>query len=125
MRFLSEEWALAITDGLNASEEFSQAAAKTSTVIQQVVTEAPEGELRYWLRFEAGEATLEMGDNPDAEITITQSYATAVALAKGELNPISAYMGGQIQVSNVMKAMGLQGPLQALAPVVRDTPCDY
>ena len=126
MRFLSEEWARAVTDGLNASAEFQQAAANTTTIIQQVVTDPPDGgDLRYWLSIDAGTATLGMGDNQDAEITITQSYATAVALATGELSAVSAYMGGQLQVSNVMKAMSLQGTLQALGPVIKATPCEY
>lgn len=125
MRFLSEEWTRAITDGLNASEEFKAATAGTQATIQQIVLEAPEGTLRYWLKIDNGTATLGSGDAPDADITIQQSYETAVALAKGELNAVSAYMGGRLQVSNVMKAMSLQGPLQSLAPVIKSTPCEY
>lgn len=125
MRFLSEEWAKAITDGLNASEEFQQAAATTHATIQQIVIDAPDGILRYWLTIDGGSATMGTGDAVDPDVIIQQSYETAVALAKGELNPVSAYMGGQLQVSNVMKAMSLQGALQALSPVIKATPCEF
>ena len=125
MRFLSPEWAEAVTSGLNASDEFKAAAASTSTTVQQVVTDAPEGELRYWLGIEAGVATMGTGDAADPQVIINQSYETAVALATGELNAVNAYMSGKLQISNVMKAMSLQGPLQALAPVIRGIDCEY
>ena len=126
MRFLSQEWAQAVTDALNGSDTFKAAASKATITLQQVVTDAPEGEdLHYWLSIDKGSATLGVGDNPAAEVTVTQSYATAVALAKGELSGVSAYMSGQLQISNVMKAMSLQGPLQALAPLIQGIACEY
>lgn len=126
MRFLSQEWAEAVTAGLNASDEFKAATAKIAATIQQVVTEAPEGEdLHYWLSIDKGAATMGVGDATKSDIIINQSYATAVALATGELSAVAAYMSGKLQVSNVMKAMGMQAPLQALAPVIRSIDCEY
>lgn len=126
MKFLSEEWALALRDKVNASEDFRAAAGSQQARIQQVVTDAPGGkDIRYWLTLENGRVDVGVGDLDDAEVTITQDYATAVALAKGDLSGVAAFMSGKIQVSNMMKVMGLQGALQHLAPLIREIDCEY
>ncbi len=125
MKFLSEEWANTLKDLVNASDEFKQVAAKTSTKIQQIVTDAPDGDIHYWITLDGGVIDVGVGDIADAEITITEDYETAAALAKGELSGVAAYMGGKIQISNIMKAMSLQTPLTALAPIIRRVECEY
>ncbi len=125
MKFLSEAWATTLKDLVNASEEFKQVAAATSTKIQQIVTDAPDGDIHYWITLEAGAVDVGVGDIPDPELTITEDYDTAVALAKGELSGVAAYMGGKVTISNIMKAMSLQASLTALAPIVRDVECEY
>ncbi|MEX0991609.1 MAG: SCP2 sterol-binding domain-containing protein [Actinomycetota bacterium] len=125
MKFLSEEWANTLKDLANASEEFKRVAAKTSTKIQQVVTDAPGGDIHYWITVEAGVIDVGVGEIADAALTISEDYDTAVALAKGELSGVAAYMGGKVQISNIMKAMSLQTPLTALAPIVRAVECEY
>jgi len=126
MKFLSEEWATAVTDGLNASEEFQAAAGSIKATLQQIVTAAPDGgELHYWLKLDEGTVTMGVGDLPDADVKVTQSYETAVALATGKLSGTSAYMSGKMKVTNVMKAMGLQGALNAVAAVIKSVDCEY
>jgi putative sterol carrier protein len=109
VKFLSEEWAKAFTDAMNASDDFKQAAGSQTSKVQNVVS-SPEGEKRFYLKLEGGQVDVGTGDLPDAEATITQDYETAVALFKNELTGTAAYMSGKIKVQgDLMKLMQMQG----------------
>ena len=63
-----------------------------------------------------GRIELGLGDleNPDA--TVSQSYETAVSLAKREANPVTSFMMGKIKIDgNMGMLMGLAGALGKLA----------
>ena len=120
LAFLSPEWADAVKAGLNTDEAFKQGSAGQRATIQQVIT-SDDGETQYWIRVADGKIDMGVGvaENPDA--TITQSYQTAVALARSELNPITAFMTGKIKVAgNMGMLLGLQAALTRL-PVVMQT----
>ena len=79
----------------------------------QNVIDTPDGTKRYWMRFEEARS-LEAGDAEKADATIEQDYDTAVALAKSELNPVSAFMTGKIRINgSMMLLMQLQGAVRA------------
>jgi putative sterol carrier protein len=126
VKFLSEEWAKAVQDALNANESFRSAAGTQSAKIQQVVT-SPDGERRYWFALEAGQASLgagELGEPVDA--TITQDYETASAIMKNELSAVAAYMSGKLRVSgDLMKLMQLQGALGQISTALKDLDIEY
>ncbi len=127
VKFLSEEWARAMTDALNASEDFKKAASTQQTKLQQVVTDVPEGgETKYYFTLNNGTAEVSLGELADAEATITQSYETAVALNRQELNPQMAFMQGKLKISgNMMKLMQLQGVFNAMPKAVSGVEVDY
>jgi putative sterol carrier protein len=80
----------------------------------------------YWTIVDGGKIQLGVGDveNPDA--TITQSYDTAVALARREANPVTAFMMGKIKVDgNMGMLMGLAGALGKLAEVMSTLDVEY
>ncbi|MEZ0235796.1 MAG: SCP2 sterol-binding domain-containing protein [Actinomycetota bacterium] len=125
VKFLSTEWADAVKAQLNANEEFRQAAASQHATIQQIITSG-DGETHYWI--EIAEGTIDMGvgdaDGPDA--TITQSYETAVKLAKSELSVVTAFMTGKVKVGgNMGLLMGLQGALSQLPGAMQAVDTDY
>ena len=126
VQYLSDEWAQAVQDALNANETFKSAAGSQSAKIQQVVT-TPDGEKRYWFKLDGGQVSLGTGDSPDpVDATITQDYDTAVALAKNELTGTAAYMSGKIRVSgDLMKLMQLQGPLGQMPAALKDLDVEY
>ncbi len=116
IRFLSDQWATAVMDAANADEEFTKAAGTTSARIQQVISRDGGEPAHYWTIVDGGKIQLGVGDveNPDA--TITQGYDTAVALARREANPVTAFMMGKIKVDgNMGMLMGLAGALGKLA----------
>ena len=125
VKFLSEEWAQQVTEKLNASEGFKQAAGGQTAKLQQVVN-TPDGETKYYFRLEEGTAEIATGELDGAEATITQDYDTAVALSKSELSPTAAYMSGKIKVSgDLMKLMQLQGIFSVLPSVLSEIDIEY
>ncbi len=119
VKFLSTEWAEAVKAALNASADFKKAAGDQKATIQQVIT--GDTETRYWIIIDAGTIDLGVGDAPEPDATISQSYDTAVGLAKGSVSAVTAYMTGKIKVTgNMGKLLGLQGALGQL-PVAMTT----
>lgn len=126
VKFLSQEWAEQISAALNSSAEFRSAATSKGMGLQQVVKDAPEGEIRYYFALEDGDASIALGEltNPDA--TVEQSYETAVAMSRGEIGASQAFMQGKLKISgNMMKLMQLQGVLGAMPAAVKSVPVDY
>ena len=115
--FLSDEWATAVMEAVNAGDEFAQAAGTQAARIQQVITKRDGAEpAHYWTIVHDGKIELGIGDIDNVDATITQSYETAVALAKREANPVTAFMMGKVKIDgNMGMLMGLAGALGKLA----------
>lgn len=125
VQFLSSEWTDELEQRLNASDAFKAAATNANVTIQNVIN-TPAGPKRYWMRFDAGTVQLEAGDAEKPDATIEQDYDTAVALAKSELNPVSAFMTGKIRINgSMMLLMQLQGALSELAREMQEIDVDY
>ncbi|MFN2488931.1 MAG: SCP2 sterol-binding domain-containing protein [Actinomycetota bacterium] len=126
VRFLSQEWAQAVTEALNSSSEFSDAAARHPAKLQQVVTDTPAGETKYYFAIDEGAAQMGIGEIEGAEATITQSYDTAVAISKREIHPQQAFMQGKLRVTgNIMKLLQMQSVLSALSHAVASLEVEY
>lgn len=126
VKFLSEEWAQAVTEALNSSEDFARVAGGQAAKLQFLATDTPDGATKYYFKLEGGKAEMALGELADAEATITNSYATAVAVDKGELNPQSAFMQGKLKIKgNMMKLMQLQGVLSAMAKAISPIDREY
>lgn len=123
--FLSDAWTQELEQRLNAHGPFREAAANASATIQNVI-HTPDGPKRYWMRIEAGQARMGPGDAEHPDATIEQDYDTAVALARSELNPVTAFMTGKIRIDgSMMLLMQLQGALSELAKVMQEIDVDY
>jgi putative sterol carrier protein len=125
VKFLSEEWASALTAELNASEAFRKAAEGKSAKVQQVITGDAPGS-HYWIRFADGTIDMGLGDLEGPDATITQSYDTAVKLAKSEINPVTAFMTGKIKIGgNMGLLLSLQGALTELPKAMESIDVEY
>ena len=106
-KYLSQEW---LDAGRELAQEFPERPGATARLQYQVVG-TPSGDVHYYWVVENGnlqESTL--GDDPDAEITLSMSYDDAVKMQKGELDANAAFMQGRIKVvpgSNMGKLMSL------------------
>ncbi len=127
VKFLTEEWASAMTDALNSSDDFKSAAGSQQVKLQQVVTDTPDGgEGKYYFVLDNGSAQVSLGELSDAEATISQNYETAVAITKSELNAQNAFMQGKLKISgNMMKLMQLQGVFNTMPRAVSGVEVEY
>jgi putative sterol carrier protein len=125
VKFLSEEWAQALKAELNASESFKEAATGKTATIQQVIG-GGDGETHYWIGLADGAIDMGIGDAEAPDATITESYEVAVALAKSELSPVTAFMTGKVKIAgNMGMLLGLQNVLALLPGAMAAIDVDY
>ena len=104
-KYLTQEW-------MDRAKELAQDFPETpgATVrLQQVVTGAPEGDVKYYTVIENGK-TLEqnLGEDPQADVTLTNSYEDALKIMKGELDANAAFMQCRVNVTgNMAKIMSM------------------
>ena len=110
---------------LNEDEAFREAAGSVSARIQQVISQ-DDGETRYWIVIGDGAIDMGIGDLDPVDATISQSYETAAALSRGELNAVTAFMTGKIKVAgNMGLLLSLQGALTRLPPAMSSIQTEY
>jgi len=121
-RYLSPEWvasfdaalgALDLTDAVAAAAAGSVAAADGTFSVAQVVTGVPGGtgeaadEVRVVLTVADGRARLALdpGHERAGTATIALTYADALAMARGELDPADALAAGRVRVRGDLAAL--------------------
>jgi putative sterol carrier protein len=125
VQFLSQEWTAELEHRLNASEAFRKAAGEAKVTIQNVIN-ASDGPKRYWMRFDGGSVSMGAGQAEAVDATVEQDYDTAVALARSELSPVTAFMTGKIRINgSMMLLMQLQGALSELAKEMQEIDVAY
>ena len=114
--FLSPAWleqltALAGGDGVGPG----------ATIVQQVVTDGPEGDIAYVLDIEGGRVRARPGWDDRAVVTLTESWDTAVHLHRGELTAREAFLAGMIRIrGDVRQVLVAASGLAALGPAIAE-----
>ena len=125
-QFLSEEWVDDVTTALNDHQGFKNAIGDADLGIQFMTDDGPEGPVSYYLSASGGDAVMSLGELESPDVTVKQSYDTASAISKGELNTQTAFMTGKLKVSgNLAKLMMHQTAIQQWANAVRDLDISY
>ena len=125
-KFLSEEWAEAVTSALNSHDGYKNAIGAADLAIQFQTEDGPDGEVNYYLSSSGGDSSMALGDLDDADVTVKQSYDTASAISKGELNTQTAFMTGKLKVSgNLAKLMMHQSAIAQWGAAVSTLDVDY
>ncbi len=126
VQFLSDEWAQAVTDALNTHPGFKSAMGSANLSIQFSTSEAPQGDVAYYMVTSGGEARLAIGELEDPDVTIGQNYETASAISQGSLNTQTAFMTGKIKVAgNLAKLMMHQKAIGEWGSAVKDIDVTY
>lgn len=104
-RFLTQEW----LDQRRALAADQPERPGATARLQFVVTGGPEGDVSYyWILVDGRLTEMRLGTLPDAELTLTMTYADAVAINRGELDANAAFMQGRMKVAgNMAKMMAL------------------
>ncbi len=125
-KFLSEEWTLDVTSALNGHEGFKNAIGGADLDIQFTVEGGPDGDVDYYLSTSDGQATMALGELDEPDVSVKESYETATAISKGELNTQTAFMTGKLKVSgNLAKLMMHQSAIQQMSAAVAGLDVDY
>ena len=125
-KFLSEEWANAVTAALNSHDGYKNAIGAADLAIQFETEDGPDGEVNYYLSSSAGSSSMALGDIQDADVTVKQSYDTATAISKGDLNTQTAFMTGKLKVSgNLAKLMMHQNAIAQWGAAVSTLDVEY
>lgn len=125
-KFLTEEWANDATAALNSHEGFKNAMGAADLGIQFSTEDGPDGEVDYYLRSSGGTSNIALGTLDEADVTVKQSYDTATAISKGDLNTQTAFMTGKLKVSgNLAKLMMHQAAIQQWGAAVSDLDVEY
>lgn len=66
--------------------------------VEQVVTGGPDGDVRWSVRLAAGRAQVVPGPAPDADVSLSADWGTALALSNGELAVTDAFLAGRLRL---------------------------
>ena len=124
VRYLSLAWIRELTREVAESETLAGLAHEHTVGVTQVVSDGPEGDVTYHLQVGDGEARFGAGPADPEDVKMEQDWATAVAVATGELNAQEAFITGRIRLYGDQQAlMGAQpvfGALDGVFASVRD-----
>ena len=110
--FLSEEW-MAATRAIRLKYHGKTVKITQSIKMNQVVTGAPfgSGTVHSFLDTSSGELVMDLGELPDADVTVTTDYETArkIFLEQDPTAAMVAFMSGFIKVQgDIVKLMAMQ-----------------
>lgn len=126
MQFLSQEWASAVADALKSSDAFRGAIANASLALQFNISDAPTGDISYYLAAGDGVAEVSLGQHETPDVTVGQNYETATAISRGELNTQTAFMSGKLKVEgNLAKLMMHQNAIMQWQAATKDLEVSY
>jgi putative sterol carrier protein len=125
-KFLSTDWADSVTTALNGHDGFKNAIGAAALSIQFQTEGGPDGDVDYYLATRDGTASVALGEVDSPDVTVKQSYDTATAISKGEMNTQTAFMTGKLKVSgNLAKLMQHQSAIQQWGAAVGGLEVEY
>ena len=98
VRYLSLAWIDELSRTVAGSESMERAAAGREIGLTQVVSDGPEGDVTYHLQVDGDGVRFGAGAADPEHVRMEQSWATAVAVATGQLNAQEAFVNGHIRL---------------------------
>ncbi|HET8619756.1 MAG TPA: SCP2 sterol-binding domain-containing protein [Acidimicrobiales bacterium] len=98
MRYLSPAWIDAAGAAVAGDGPLGAALAGITLTVEQVVTGGPDGDVTWSLGVDDGKVALIPGPAARSDLRLTTDYATAAAVAAGELGAQRAFVEGRLRV---------------------------
>lgn len=99
LAYLSDEWLAAVQEVADRDESLRAAWRDASLSVEQHVTGGPLGEVVFHVVFGGARVRFGAGPLDDPDVTITEPYEVAVAIARGQASAQAAAMVGQVSVT--------------------------
>jgi hypothetical protein len=111
--FLSDAWLSELDAAAKDSPELRDSTHGIALTVQQVVRDAPEGEVCYHFELRDGTARVMPGPASAPDVTLFADYETARALHAGETNAQEALARGGLKVRGRLETLAAQGEVLA------------
>lgn len=111
-RYLSDAWFAEAAAVLGPRADAGSTAPEDVLVVEQRVLDGPDGPIVWHVVVDGEARSIHPGPHPSPTVAFAQDYATAAAIARGELSAQEAFMTGRITMS------GDAGALLAAAPAL-------
>lgn len=99
IRYLSLQWIDALSAQVAASQAIADCASEHTIGVTQIITDGPEGDVVYHLQVGDGAASFGAGPADPEDVSMRQSWDTAVAVAQGQMNAQEAFINGLIRLT--------------------------
>ncbi|MGE3836174.1 MAG: SCP2 sterol-binding domain-containing protein [Acidimicrobiia bacterium] len=124
IRYLSLEWIDALAGEVAGDQRLAELGTQHRIGVTQVVTDGPEGDVVYHVQVGDGSVTFGAGPADPEDVRMEQSWATAVAVATGEMNAQEAFVRGHIRITGdqqmLIDAQPVFGALDGVFSTVRE-----
>ena len=117
VKFLSDDWAKALTEACNANAKFTKASKGIAATFQINVNGSPEAN-GFTMQWDGKGVTVTTGQRDDADVNLELEYPTMVELSKGTINGPQAVATGKMKAAGNMEKMFHLGKAMDLLPVI-------
>jgi putative sterol carrier protein len=105
LAFLSPAWLAALDEAARADRDLTGATADLAVVVEQEVTNGPQGTVRYHVVFDHGTVRVASGPAEDPNVRFSQDHATALGIAAGTESAQRAFMTGRLRVGGDLRVL--------------------
>ncbi|HEY4408890.1 MAG TPA: SCP2 sterol-binding domain-containing protein [Acidimicrobiia bacterium] len=117
VKFLTDDWAKALTEACNANAKFTKASKGVVAIFQISVADSPEAG-GFTMEWTNGTVHVTTGHRDGADVNLELDYPTMVELSKGTINGPLAVATGRMKAAGNMEKMFSLGKAMDLLPVI-------
>ena len=117
VKFLTDDWAKALTEACNANAKFTKASKGIAATFQITVAGSPEAN-GFTMQWDGSGVNVTTGQRDDADVNLELDYPTMVELSKGTLNGPQAVATGRMKAAGNMEKMFHLGKAMDMLPAI-------